>query len=135
MTDTDRTEILALLAGYEQALNTSDTQAAVATYAEDGEFYPYHLPTARGTEELTATYRQIFEAIRLDIAFDVRDVVVAGDLAYVTTVSEGKVTVLGPGITTPEANREVFVLSKSSGAWKVARYMFNKSEAPAAPGA
>ena len=28
----------------------------------------------------------------------------------------------------PEANREMFVFGRANGAWRVSRYMFNKSE-------
>lgn len=31
-------------------------------------------------------------------------------------------------LTIPEENRELFVFKKESGAWKIARYMFNKSK-------
>ncbi|MEU6264628.1 YybH family protein [Saccharopolyspora shandongensis] len=130
---TDKIQIRELLASYEKALNTSDASAAAAVYAEDGVFYPYNLPTATGTEQLLASYEQIFNTIKLDIAFDVYEIVVEGDLAYATTGSKGQVTVLEPNLTVAEENREVFVFVRLDGAWKIARYMFNKPAAPATP--
>ncbi len=135
MTTTDEQAIRTLLADYEKALNTSDARAAAAVYAEDGVFYPYNLPTATGTQELLAAYEQIFDTIELAVTFDIHEIVVDGDTAFATTGSHGQVTVLEPGVTVGEANREVFVLIRRNGAWKVGRYMFNKSAAPAAPGA
>lgn len=129
---TDEAQIRELLAAYEQALNTSDAAAAVEVYAAGGVFYPYNLPTATGRDELLASYRQIFETIRLEIAFDVHEVVVQGDLAYATTGSKGQVTVLAEDLTVPEENREVFVFTRTDGPWKVSQYMFNKSAAPGA---
>ena len=34
------------------------------------------------------------------------------------------------GVTAAEENRELFVLQKRDGAWKIARYMFNKMSPP-----
>ncbi len=128
---TDELEIRALLEAYETALNTADAAAAAAVYAPDGVFYPHNLPTATGTPALLASYQQIFETIKLDITFDIHEIAIAGDLAYATTGSTGHVTVLAPGITVAEANREVFTFVRLDGAWKVARYMFNKASDPA----
>lgn len=128
----DEAQIRTLLGEYERALNTSDAAAAVAVYAEDGIFYPYNLPTAQGSDALLRSYEQIFSAIRLDIAFTIETVAVDGDLAFASTASAGQVTVLEAGVTVAEANRELFVFVRRGGEWKVAQYMFNKAEAPAA---
>ena len=54
------------------------------------------------------------------------EVVQGADFAFARTVSRGKVTVLADDVTAPEENRELFVLQKLDGEWKIARYMFNK---------
>jgi uncharacterized protein (TIGR02246 family) len=130
----DTTAIRSVLTDYELALNTADADAAAAVYTPDGRFYPDTLPTAQGAD-LRASYAGIFEAIRLDISFEVHEVVVDGDLAFATTTSRGQVTVLAADVTVPEENREVFVLQRVDGTWGIARYMFNKSSAPVLDGA
>jgi len=125
---TDHGQIRELLTAYEASLNTSDAAAAAALYAPDGEFYPHNLPTAAGAD-VRAAYEQIFAAIKLDIAFTVHEVVVSGDVAWATTGSAGQVTVLEPGLTAPEANRELFTFARVNDTWKIARYMFNKTSA------
>lgn len=127
-TNTDFAQITELLATYETALNTADAALAASLYAADGVFYPYNLPTSTGAEIL-GSYEQIFNTIKLDIAFTVHEIAVDGDIAFATTESKGQVTVLEPGITAPEANRELFVFIRESGHWKISRYMFNKSQA------
>ncbi|MGI5518379.1 YybH family protein [Streptomyces sp. CA-106131] len=129
-TTQDQEQIRTLLAAYEKSLNTSDAKAAEAVYADDGVFYPYNLPTAAGGE-LRGSYESIFKVIRLNITFTVHEIVVDGALAYATTGSRGEVTILADNVTVPEENREVFVFRKADGEWKIARYMFNKSEASA----
>ena len=49
-------------------------------------------------------------------------------MAFAVTNSKGTVKILGNGIVAPEANRELFVFEKVKGEWKIARYMFNKTE-------
>jgi len=126
-TKTDTAQITEVLAKYEQALNAADAASAASSYAEGGVFYPYHLPTAAGAE-IVGSYEQIFNTIKLEVTFTVHEIVVDGDIAFATTESNGQVTVLEPGITAPEANRELFVFVREAGDWKIGRYMFNKSK-------
>ncbi|MCZ6899893.1 MAG: SgcJ/EcaC family oxidoreductase [Bacteroidetes bacterium] len=127
----EREAIEQVLGTYENALNNSDVEAAVALYTEDGVFMPTEAPTATGTEEIRASYTHVFNAIQLSIKFQIDEIEVDGNLAFAKTGSEGEVKVLAADITAPEKNRELFVFQKVNGAWKIARYMFNKAE-PAA---
>lgn len=125
---TAQDDIQALLATYETSLNSSDATLAASCYTTDGVFMPTTLPTASGSA-LSAAYRDIFAAIKLDVVFSIDELVVASDeLAYALTRSNGTQTVLANGATSAEANREVFILRKEDDAWKIARYMFNKAE-------
>ncbi|PZT71327.1 DUF4440 domain-containing protein [Streptomyces sp. SW4] len=128
----DTREIRELLDRYATALQTADADLAASLYTPDGVFYPYNLPTATGTGELRAAYRQIFDTIKLDVSFTVHEITVSGDVAVATTDSKGTVTVLAEQVTAEEANREVFVFFRADGAWRIARYMFNKAAAPGA---
>jgi hypothetical protein len=40
--------------------------------------------------------------------------------------TKGTTLIHANGQTVPEENRELFVLQKINGQWKIARYMFNK---------
>lgn len=127
-TSTDQARITELLISYQNALNAADAASAAALYAADGAFYPHNLPTAVGAKILSS-YAQIFDTIRLDVAFAIHEIVVDGDTAFAITESKGEVTVLEPDITAPEANRELFVFVREAGEWKIGRYMFNKATA------
>ena len=120
-------QIEQLLKSYFAALNQSDAYTAVALYAQDGVFMPTEAPTAVGLEQLKAAYRHVFDAIKLNVSFKIEEIVPSGEYAYVITSSNGEVTILDKGVTLPEKNRELFVLKKVAGDWKIARYMFNKS--------
>ncbi|MDH4278581.1 MAG: SgcJ/EcaC family oxidoreductase [Acidimicrobiia bacterium] len=126
MADT-KDQIRELLATYERSLNTSDADLAASSYTPDGIFMPTTLPTVTGTN-MADGYRQIFEAIRLDVTFTIDELVVTGqDTAYALTRSNGTQTLLATGDESAESNREIFLFHRTdTDGWKIARYMFNK---------
>ena len=126
---TSETQIRDLLATYERSLNTSDADLAASCYAADGIFMPTTLPTVTGAE-MAGGYRQIFDAIRLDVAFTIDELAVTSDeTAYALTRSNGMQTVLATGDKSAESNRELFLFQRTdTDGWKISRYMFNKSE-------
>ncbi len=127
MTNQDRQDLQTLLDRYEGALNTSDVDAVIELYADDGVFMPSAAPTAVGIESVRAAYEHVFTTIKLNIAFTVEEIVADGSIAFARTGSKGTVTVLADGTSAPEENRELFVFQKKDGVWKISRYMFNKT--------
>ena len=126
-TMTDQEQIRNILDRYEAALNASDVDAVLALYAEDAVFMPTNAPTAAGATAVRAAYEHVFGMIKLDIAFSIDEIEVDDNVAFATTGSKGKVTILSENVTAPEENRELFVFQKIDGVWKIARYMFNKA--------
>jgi uncharacterized protein (TIGR02246 family) len=125
MTNNDD-QIRSLLATYEHSLNTSDAALAASCYTPDGIFMPTTLPTAQGAD-MQGAYRQIFDAIRLDVTFTIDELKITSDhTAYALTRSNGIQTVLATGDQTAESNREIFLFLHTDTGWKIARYMFNK---------
>lgn len=120
-------DIRTLLAQYEQLLNASDADGIARLYAKDGVFMPQGFPTAAGQQAVLASYQAIFGNIALSIGFEIDEVKVSGDLGTVVTRSHGSVRVNATGESAPESNRELFVFAKGEGAWRIARYMFNKA--------
>jgi len=119
-------DIRALLARYEQLLNASDADDIAGLYATDGIFMPQGFPTAAGRPAVLESYRAIFKNITLSIRFAIDEVKVSGGLATAITRSNGSVRVNATGASAPESNRELFVFTQDDGAWRIARYMFNK---------
>ncbi len=126
----ERQAIESTLLQYEKTLNKSDLKGVLELYTPDGVFMPSGAPSAIGTEEVRAAYEYVFATIRLDIKFTIDEIVQSGNYAFARTISRGQVTILAEGVTAPEENRELFVLQKRNGAWKIARYMFNKMSPP-----
>lgn len=123
----DERDIRELLANYERLLNASDADAIAGLYAADGIFMPQGFPTAAGQEAVLQSYRAIFANIALSIAFAIDEIMIGDGIATALTRSSGSVRVNATGDAGPESNRELFVFAREAGAWRIARYMFNKA--------
>jgi uncharacterized protein (TIGR02246 family) len=124
----EKQKIEVLLSEYEKSLNTSDAKLAQSLYTKDGIFMPTEAPSGIGSEGILKSYEYVFSQIQLNIKFFIEEIQVEGDMAFAVTSSKGTTLIRATGDTIPEANRELFVFEKVNGEWKIARYMFNKTE-------
>lgn len=115
-----------LLFAYRDALNASDVNKVLPLYTIDGVFMPSNAPTAVGQEQIKGAYGFVFSQIQLNIEFYIDEIEVIGDHAFARTTSKGTTFIHANGQTVAEENRELFVLQKANGQWKISRYMFNK---------
>lgn len=124
----EKQKIEALLSEYKKSLNTSDAKLAQSLYTKDGVFMPTEAPSGIGSEGILKSYEFVFSQIQLNIEFFIEEIEVEGNMAFAVTSSKGTVKIHANGAEAPEANRELFVFEKVEGEWKIARYMFNKTE-------
>lgn len=89
---------------------------------------PTEAPSGIGPEGILKSYTHVFSQIKLNIEFLIEEIQVEGNMAFAVTSSKGTTLIHATGDTVPEANRELFVFEKVEGEWKIARYMFNKTE-------
>lgn len=123
---TEKSAIEKLLFSYRDALNASDVNKVLPLYSNDGIFMPSNGPSAIGQEQVKKSYEFVFKNIQLKIEFFIDEIIVNGDYAFARTTSKGTTLIHANGQTVPEENRELFVLQKINGQWKISRYMFNK---------
>ena len=116
-------EITNLLTAYEKALNTSDTNAAMALYGSDPIFMAQNAPAFVGRDAVQASYQHIFETIKLNVVFTIHEIVEMGALAYGRTTSAGQQEFLANHSMSKEANNELFIFRKEQGQWKIHRYL------------
>lgn len=126
MTTTEKQAIEKMLFSYRDALNASDVAQVLSLYSQDGVFMPSNGPSAIGQEQIKGSYEFVFKTIKLNIEFFIDEIVVNEDYAFARTTSKGTTLIHASGQTVPEENRELFVLQKVDGQWKISRYMFNK---------
>ncbi len=84
-------------------------------------------PSAVGIHQVEAAYTGAFQAIDLNVEFDVVEVeVISDDWAFARTNSTGTITINATGDKFAEGNQELFVFQKTDdGDWKIARYSFS----------
>ena len=126
MNEKEQSEIKKILFSYRDALNESNAEKVLSLYTENGVFMPSSAPTAIGQEQLKGTYEFVFSNIQLNIEFYIDEIEIVGEYAFVRSTSKGTTFIRASGETVPEENRELFVLKKENGSWKIDRYMFNK---------
>jgi uncharacterized protein (TIGR02246 family) len=116
-----------VLSAYNQALNSSDTDAVMPLYAEDGVFMPPYSPSAVGLAEVRKAYDAVFAAIKLTVKFNVAEIVeMTPDWVFARTNSAGTTLNHATGATSKEGNQELFIFRKEKdGKFKIARYSFS----------
>lgn len=117
-----------LLTGYADALNASDLAKTVALYTTDGTIMPQGAPFSKGHQQLKPTYEGLFKAFQLHVEYHTDEIVVNGDVAYARTNSKGETTIRASGDKIPVDNKELFVLQKVDGQWRISIYVFNNNK-------
>lgn len=124
---TEKSAIEKLLFAYRDALITSDVNKVISHYTNDGVFMANNAPSAIGQEQIKGSYEFLFKTIQLsNIEFIIDEIVVNGDFAILRTHSKFNTLIHANGQTVADEGRELFVLQKTNGQWKISRYMFNK---------
>ena len=122
----DRAAIENVLKSYEQSLNAGSVNGVVQLYTDDAVLMAPGSPSAVGIYAVQATYAGIFQAIRLNITFQIAELqLLSPEWAFLRTNSTGQITILANGAVIPEGNQELFLLRKAYGQWKIARYSFS----------
>jgi len=117
-----------LLKTYEKALNTNDIESILELYGRDPVFMPQHAPALVGREAVRAGYRQVFDTIKLNVAFTIHEIEELGDTAWARTSSAGRTRILSAGIEVEEGNNELFVFKRENGDWRIHRYLFSTTQ-------
>lgn len=116
-----------LLDGYGSALNSLVAAKVAPFFTVGGEVAAPGLPTADGRTEIESLYKGIFKAISLALVFTPANItIVSEDYAFATSTSSGPVTVLSTKQTTANKYRELWILKKENGEWKINNYYFNQ---------
>ena len=119
--------VITLLEKYNDALNSSNTNAVMPLYAEDGVFMPPYSPSAVSSDAVRRAYDAVFKAITLNVKFTIVEIVeLAPEWAFARTDSAGTAVDHATGTRSVEGNQELFIFRRpSGGAWKIARYSFS----------
>ena len=127
-TTTELPAIEKLIFSYQNALNASDTSMVIELYTKNSVLMANSAPTAEGVGQVKDFYQYVFDNFSYTLQFSIIEIEVSGNYAFARSTSKGSFIIKAKGQTIPDENRELFVLEKVDGKWKIARYMFNKSK-------
>jgi uncharacterized protein (TIGR02246 family) len=121
-----RATIEKLINDYVGGLNANDLDAVVAPMAANAILMPNAAPARYGLEAIRAWVQEQLAQRTYNMAVSVEAVESSGDLAWATTAFSGT-TVTSEGEENQIVTKGLFVLRRepSSGAWRIAVYMFN----------
>jgi uncharacterized protein (TIGR02246 family) len=114
----------AIVEAYGESLRRGDVDAITGLFTADAAIMAAGFPTAAGRAQITGTYTAALAAVGMDFSYEFDQVEVTGDTAVARTRSTGTTTVRASGETSPGSCRELFVLRKAEGEWKISAYMF-----------
>src|SRR5271155_4063198 len=98
-----------VLSAYNQALNSSDPNAVMPLYAENGVFMPPYSPSAVGLAEVRKAYEAVFAAIQLTVKFNIAEIVeISPEWVLARTNSAGTTLNHATGAISKEGNQELF---------------------------
>jgi ketosteroid isomerase-like protein len=110
---------------YEQLLNAGDTAGILDLFATESVAEWNDRPTFETRQEKADAYNALFKMAKFSTVFGYAGIDVSGDTAVVRTHHHKGATILEGGKEVVELNREVFVLRKTTGGWKIILYIFN----------
>lgn len=108
----DPAQLLALMERYAAGLRWGAADGLAALYTSDGVFIRGDQPAAVGTEALRTAYRQLFASQKVDLAFEIKETEVAGDMAWLRATSAGR-------------GNSVVIFQRTSAGWKIRCFMYN----------
>ncbi len=86
---------------------------------------PPEIPAINGVEEIGLTYEYLFSQFDFELEFEIKEVVISENFAYVYSNSEGTITLKSNKTEETSKNQEIFILIKEVDDWKILRYIFN----------
>ncbi|KAK6439589.1 hypothetical protein LTR95_004199 [Oleoguttula sp. CCFEE 5521] len=123
----DQAAITLLLHAYGTVLSSRKIEDVLDLYTHDGVLMAPGFASAVGQAELGKAYERIFNTIRLEIDFEIDEIVVTedGTWAFARTTAGGTKYWLQKGSKESHHNQELFVCQKVDEIWKIARYCFS----------
>lgn len=124
-TDADENAVRTLItSSYQTALNASNAADVAKAYEENAVVMGPGAPTVSGNANVEEMYKNLFSFLKPNLTFHIDEVVIDGEYGYVRSHSDGEETVNGK--TSATQYREIFVVHKVNGEWKIAWYEYNQ---------
>jgi len=122
-TEVETEEVMALINGYAEVLNSGNAKAIGGFYTTDGAIFP-NGHNSIYKKQLDVISDEFFKKNTFKIDYQVQNVTVGGDYAFVESVATTR-------SSTPNSQplnkitRDLFILRRDLERWKIYRYLFN----------
>ena len=126
VTSEQQQDIARTIQAYTQQVNASNARAVVDLHTSDAAMFQPGQPAAIGAQQLMAAYERAFSGVSCDFTSHIDEILTDGDLAAVRSRRSGNVTLLADGSVVPQECRELWVLKRTGGTWKIAQCMFQQ---------
>ena len=110
---------------YEQYLNAGNTPGVLGLFAAQSVAEWNDRPTFVTRAQKQAGYDTLFKIAKFSTVFGYASIDIDGDMAIVRTFHHKGAALLENGEPVLDYNREVFILRKLNGVYKIVFYMFN----------
>jgi uncharacterized protein (TIGR02246 family) len=114
-----------LLKTYQRGLNEGNLDFIRSVYTSDAVVIGQPFPTASGIENIIALYSDFLSKLDFNVQFEWLEMELGSDLGFVRTRSHGTIVPKGKKPKDSEGNREIFIVKKIQGSWRLYRYIFN----------
>lgn len=123
--ETNRVDLETPVHAYFSALNRQELEHITELFTDDAVLMLNDSETLVGQDAVRAFYEHRFSAVRFGRNLHIDEMSADGDLAFVRAHSTGTVKPLVTGKAMDVSGRELFVLQRVSGIWKIQCYMMN----------
>lgn len=122
--DETRLGVQSTINDYAARRKAGDVDGLVELFTPEGSVMPPGGPTSTGAEALRSAYEPFRTALGLECTYEFDEILSDGNLASARTRSAGTVLNRDTGEKSPASWRELFVLRRVDGRWRIAQYMF-----------
>jgi uncharacterized protein (TIGR02246 family) len=125
-TQNETSAVTALIKEYGEALSTGNAKAIGGFYANDGAILPNGHKTIV-KKQLDQISGEFLKQTNFKIDFQTGNVSISGEYAIVESVATTSSS-SADGKPENKTTRDLFILRKNEGAWKIYRYIFNNTK-------
>jgi len=121
----EKSAIEKLILSFPEALKAADISKVLPFFTADAVVMPNNAPTMKGSQQIKGLFENLFKKMSVEIQYIVDEVIINGEYGYIRTHSKGNNVVLVSGENMPINNKELFVVHRDNGEWKITHYIGN----------
>jgi len=122
MTDTS---IEKLILSFQVALKGADISKVLPLFTADAVVMPNNAPAMKGSQQIKGLFENVFKKMSVDVQYIVDEVSFNGEYGHIRTHLKGNTVVRASGENMPINNKELFVIHRDNGEWKINYYIAN----------